>query len=47
MGLISSGQAAVTLGGSGTTLQAVELYVAGGVDDAANYLAPAVEELHA
>jgi Flp pilus assembly protein TadG len=47
VGLISSGQAAVTLGGSGTTLQAVELYVAGGVDDAANYLAPAVEELYA
>jgi hypothetical protein len=35
------------VGGFGSTIEAKQLYVSGGVDDAQNYIAPAVKELHA
>lgn len=47
VGQISSGQASIVMGGSGSTLLAESIYVSGGVDDDANYPAPNVGELHA
>lgn len=47
VGEYGAGQPSVTVGGSGTTLRATELIVSGGVDDAANYIAPNVDALHA
>ncbi|MEY3172096.1 MAG: hypothetical protein RLZZ436_9 [Planctomycetota bacterium] len=47
VGQFPSGQGSVMMGGSGSTLLADSLIVSGGVDDEANYRAPAVGELHA
>ncbi len=47
VGEIQAGQPSVVMGGSGSTLLASSVYVSGGVDDAANYIAPDVGELHA
>ncbi|MFM7058300.1 MAG: pilus assembly protein TadG-related protein [Planctomycetota bacterium] len=47
VGQIPAGQPSIVMGGSGSTLLASSVYVSGGVDDDANYVAPAVGELHA
>jgi hypothetical protein len=47
VGQYPAGQASIVMGGSGSTLLASSVYVSGGVDDEANYRAPAVGELHA
>ncbi len=47
VGEFAAGQPSVTMGGAGATMEATELIVSGGVDRWENYVAPAVDVLHA